>query len=625
MKKIILCSIVIFCLIGIQAQPGQVIGKHVIATEELTVGDSTVIIIFSDTLVNPAWVRVYVANNSPAASLDTIYVSGQNEWVGNNDTIYKVDSAVYALNATKDSTFVLITVTEKMVTDTLDANIVLTDSAKIGYQTTGNTIIDSTSVTADTSTVNNYLDVNGNSDLNGVLFTGSTKTNAAFYTGVSNPTNTTRLNYDGEIYTRKFIAANGIGSTIPVFTFHDDQNTGISYSSTDVFYMVASGSPILGFGTKESGVFYSGTTDPTNTSRVNYDGNLHTTNMYTDTVTAAKAKLDSLEMGGETVGGFLDLKDAVEAEQFTQFNFKDTTFSTQSDGRLYKDEGTQSLVFQNDVTGFNHNLGYEFVRRVYNGTGSTIPSLRAVRRVGTYSNGDIIASVALAGNSTLDSSKVYGITTVSIAPGTIGIVTRGGDIRGENTTSINDTSVYLGFAGVLVDTCPPPPYLCVPLGECIYSDNDSGQVDVDIKEVSYSPSPLFVADTSGINQDVTIITQNVYEYLPLSDCNINENFGFTVVGDSIQVNVAGYYQIVLSMSFQGNPTTEVWHYSEFIDNVALPYKERSTSSSATGDANVPHGRRIEKDSWVSFRIKNTSGTGDPTIQTMAVQILFLHL
>jgi hypothetical protein len=619
MKKIILCLIAIFSLLGLKAQ--YVEGEYGIFRTSIALGDSLVTKVYEDTLVNPAFVRTYVANNSPSAASDTLFISGPDKWVGNNDTIDTVAVALVAVNASADSSWDVAT-----VNDTLKIYDAINDDYHKIYNTGDNTFVlsngygtDSILIGEDGSGIYLYssFGIRATAPFFDFSNLGTTKSSGYIYTGTTDPTNTFRANFDGSWYAT-VLGSDSIKTTNQAYIELNDTDLGSTMVITRPdganYYKIEQDYPLYIITNNDTSIF---------------DGEV----FYSDTITAVKGEFDTVSITqGLSIGGgdvltssdTIPLKDAVEAEQFSEFNFKDATFATQSDGRLYKDEGTQSLIFQNDVTGFNHNLGYEFVRRVYNGTGVTIPSLRAVRKVGTYSNGDIIASVALAGNTTYDSAKVYGITTVSIAPGTVGIITRGGDIRGENTTSINDTAVYLGFGGILVDTCPNPPYLCVPLGECIYSDNDSGQVDVDIKEISYSPSPLFVADTSGINQDVTINTQNVYEYLPLGDCNIDNNFGFTVTGDSVQVGVGGYYQIVLSMSFQGNPTTEVWQYAIFNNNIELPYKERSTSSSATGDVNLPISRNVNKDDWISFRIKNTSGTGDPTIQTIAVQILFLH-
>jgi hypothetical protein len=138
------------------------------------------------------------------------------------------------------------------------------------------------------------------------------------------------------------------------------------------------------------------------------------------------------------------------------------------------------------------------------------------------------------------------------------------------------------------------------------------------------PEPNFISDTSSVSQVVTINTQDVYEYIPLNLSQVRENNGFIQTGDSVQVLLSANYDLILGMSFQGNPTSEVWRYGIFIDGKPQYTKSRNTTSSSTGDINVISYRYIEVGSWVSWKIKNESGTGDPTIIDMNYQINFRH-
>lgn len=92
--------------------------------------------------------------------------------------------------------------------------------------------------------------IGGNSSF---LFTGSTRTNDAFYTGVTDPNYASgRLNLNANFHAYDITAVNNIYSVV-LKTFGS---------------------------TRASGYWYTGTTNPSSTNRLNYDGNLHVYNLY---------------------------------------------------------------------------------------------------------------------------------------------------------------------------------------------------------------------------------------------------------------------------------------------------------------------------------------------------------
>lgn len=84
------------------------------------------------------------------------------------------------------------------------------------------------------------------------VFQVSAKAANAFYAGTTTPSNTNRLNYDGNFYSNAIVAA-GITAT---------------------GFLTVSGT------TKADAYLYAGTTDPTNTTRLNYDGYFYATRVY---------------------------------------------------------------------------------------------------------------------------------------------------------------------------------------------------------------------------------------------------------------------------------------------------------------------------------------------------------
>lgn len=310
----------------------------------------------------------------------------------------------------------------------------------------------------------------------------------------------------------------------------------------------------------------------------------------------------------------------------------DSLYFKKNDGNFHS-EGTliytayNSLTFFNDIIGFSHNLGYELVVRVYNESGSQIDDGTAVTLDTVFKNGIVTPTIKKAGMGSIDSLQPIGLTTVDIPNESYGIVTLFGQVNGLATDGygVGDASpLWVGNNGALTATKPSPPNYALLIGYIIYADNDSGSIYVKPSPAKLDPEPHFIADTSNISQAVTINTINVYEYLPFSIAQERDNEGFSIVGDSAQVLVAGHYYMFLGMSFGGNPTTEIWRYGMFKNGTPIYTKSRSTSSSATGDVNVYTYRYLEKNDWISFKIRNQSGTGDPTIIDINFAIDFRH-
>lgn len=317
---------------------------------------------------------------------------------------------------------------------------------------------------------------------------------------------------------------------------------------------------------------------------------------------------------------------ALEIATVDSINFNEIDLTQYNKGNLRYDSASQSLQFQNDLSDFNHNLGYEHVARYFNNTGTTIEDGELLTPFGQVINGAIFPTVKRAGNGSLDSIQMVAMSTTTTLDQTFGNVTLIGPVNGLNTSAFNDNDlVYVGNNGLYTNVNPEPPELSLLIGKVFYADNDSGQIYMFPGSVEFAPSPHISADTSQLSETVTINTQNIYEYVPIGNTNVAENFGFTLVGDSVQIDVAGYYTMVLSMTFSGNPSTETWRYGIFINNIEQHTKSRTTSSSDAGDVNVPISRRLELDDWLSFRIRNESGTNNLTVVDLAYEIIFLHL
>lgn len=296
--------------------------------------------------------------------------------------------------------------------------------------------------------------------------------------------------------------------------------------------------------------------------------------------------------------------------------------STHTEGKFYYDNLTKTYTAYNDIPDFTQQMGYSLVARYYNGTGITIEKGTLLTPTGTIIDGQVIPTATLAGNSTRDSLELVAASATQTQDGEYGIVKLFGaiekDLSGFNTNDI----LYASYAGEVTNIEPEPPLLSFRVGKVFYADNDSGVFYMLPGEVVYSKAPNFSADSSEASEDVIITAANEYEYLPLSVASIRKNFGYTAQGDSVQVNLTADYTIILSLSFQGNPTSETWRYGIFVNNEKKWTKSRSTTSSANGDVTVSIELRLTEGDWVSFRIKNETGTGDPTIIDMLYAIQY---
>jgi hypothetical protein len=221
MKKFIIIIIAFFALVPLRAQIIKTVDNKdwQIAKVRLTVKDSTVLVIYKDTLVNPAFVRLKIAEYAIG---DTV-TADSTIWSDKSDTAnysLKSDTAKYADSVSKDSIF---------------------GSIKVG-------MADDTTIIKSNGTINQYYNatqvfkttITGDIENSVLKTSGGTKTSGYFYTGTGNPTNTTtRLNFDGNLYTTSFTANGALANcfqglnlsssstTVPTLNVSSNNNPGI--------------------------------------------------------------------------------------------------------------------------------------------------------------------------------------------------------------------------------------------------------------------------------------------------------------------------------------------------------------------------------------------------------------
>lgn len=162
----------------------------------------------------------------------------------------------------------------------------------------------------------------------------------------------------------------------------------------------------------------------------------------------------------------------------------------------------------------------------------------------------------------------------------------------------------------------------IDLKTAIETENfDSINVDTVRAGILYTVTPH-----SAIyrNTDLTIVaTQNIW--YKITGFTTKDNDLLTVQGDSVQLSVKGHYFITYTSSFSGN-NGEIWELGVFKNAVLEePSQLRYTSTSDVGNISIPVYVYSDGDDWVSFKIRNTTDSDDPTIKRFSAVISTMHL
>jgi hypothetical protein len=306
-------------------------------------------------------------------------------------------------------------------------------------------------------------------------------------------------------------------------------------------------------------------------------------------------------------------------------SFNEINLLTYNQGNLRYDSATQSLQFQNDLPDFNHNLGYEHTARFFNNTGTTILNGELLTPTTVRVNGSIVPTVRRAGNSTVDSIQLVGMSTVETPDQEFGVVTLIGAVNGLDLSAYSDGDLlYVGTNGGFTNVNPETPDFSLLIGKVFYADNDSGQIYMFPGKIEYQPSPHISADTSRISYVLPIITQNVFEYLPISDTQIDDQHGFEVIGDSVLCLQGGAITIALNLSYIGNAQSDVWRKGIFCNGIEVNTVSRSTTSTSVGNSTVIASFFVSTGDYISFKMTNESDVRDPTISDLGWEIIYLH-
>ena len=151
----------------------------------------------------------------------------------------------------------------------------------------------------------------------------------------------------------------------------------------------------------------------------------------------------------------------------------------------------------------SQQLGEEFLKRVLNNSGSTIPDGTPVYISGEQGNKLTIAP-ADASYVVGIAFRTYGITTEEISNGVLGYITKAGLVRGIDTTLAPTAGVpfYLAVGGGYALAPPTSPDVTVLLGIVEKRSEDEGELDVHIRTLPNYNSLSDVLISSLSNNDI---------------------------------------------------------------------------------------------------------------------------
>ena len=202
-------------------------------------------------------------------------------------------------------------------------------------------------------------------------------------------------------------------------------------------------------------------------------------------------------------------------------------------GRVFYSNDYKALTVYNDITGSSLQVGHEEWVRVYNNTGSTIPSGTPVYDTGAF--GETI-TVAPADATTEAKAAVLGIATHDILTSSEGVVTVRGLVSGINTASLTvGSKIHLAPNGTIQNAAPTYPYYPTDLGWCVVSDATDGYIYVTIEHHTYEQFRItgnqHIDGNLTVDGDLTISgTQSIVSSTNLS---IDDSFIYIGTGDAI--------------------------------------------------------------------------------------------
>ena len=209
-----------------------------------------------------------------------------------------------------------------------------------------------------------------------LIYSGTSRVPGTFYGGTLTPSDSTRLNYDGTFFatqiTGNIVTGTFVGSGNAITTINANNVTsgtiggdrGVTCGSLTESFLRYNGT------NRSGGRLYGGTTNPVNTLRLNYDGNLHVANLVAVT---------SVTSGGDSILNGIEIGQG---------------------GRLGTGHETNTSIGYDAMINNHLFAGVPPTNEPEPGRNNTAVGYKAMNLNGTGTGGDMSSSIMAAGNIT---------------------------------------------------------------------------------------------------------------------------------------------------------------------------------------------------------------------------------
>lgn len=312
------------------------------------------------------------------------------------------------------------------------------------------------------------------------------------------------------------------------FTWGDHGEAGYLTAETDTLGSVTTRGAVTTNSIETSGFV---TTGGTSSDFVKGDGSLDSTtylNSYTETQTLQ----DVTDLGATTTA---DVTVGTLHSDVYTYKTDHPLLSKPSyaEGKVFYDPEYKTLTLYNEEPDMALQLGQEFVVRVYNSTGSTIPIGTPCRASGTSGE---LQTVEPADATTQGLARVFGVATHDIPSGSTGYLTKHGFVSGINTSGLTQGKpVFLAPDGSLTSQAATYPYYPTQIGGCVVSDATDGYLYVE--PVYFTQDQLRVIYNGHIDGNLTVngdlVINGTQSITNQQNLAINDSFIYLNSGDNI--------------------------------------------------------------------------------------------
>lgn len=331
------------------------------------------------------------------------------------------------------------------------------------------------------------------------------------------------------------------------------------------------------------------------------------------------------ESANVTVGDVRgDLQETTELGNATPdgIQFTNLVNPPHAEGLVFYDNDKHALSYFNEVSNTTINIAQEIVIRVQNNDSVTISNGEAVRVEGASSG---VPTVIRAIADSATNAIVSGVATDDITVGSIGYITRLGNVGGLNTVAFLEGDVLF-----LSDTTPGelvgvPPGIVTAVAIVVVVDAVDGMIVVGPQPVA---DPTAIAQASTDNpQFEMLITTTPTPLVGYSETSFAENMTVisTAVSTSFRAEITpldsrftGFYEFTGNLTLSGISANVIIVIELYINQVAstiISSIDASQASVDTGSTIVTAitEELIDETEELELYIYTTSGTADVTI------------